>query len=55
MRLSDFTLGQGAYIKLLEAHRDQPLRPAEPALDLTDSGEFVPHEPESRSGGHQGF
>ena len=55
MRLSDFTLGQGAYIKLLEAHRNQPLRPAEPAFDLTDTGEFVPHEPESRAGGHHGF
>ncbi len=55
MRLSDFTLGQDAYTRLLEAHRDLPLRPPEPTIGLTATGEFVMYEPETGAGGHQGY
>lgn len=32
-------------MNLLDAQRDRPLRPAEPTIDFTDSGEFIPTSP----------
>lgn len=54
LRLSSFKMAQGAYVKLLQAHVDKPARPAEPVLELSETGEFIKAHPEAR-GGHEGY